>query len=415
MYHVRHDSLQTTMTISAVTICSVNYLAKALVLAESYLVHHPEHAFTILLVDRKTSIDLPKIPNVGFLWVEELGIENFLQKAFMFDVIEFNTNVKPTVMLRLLKDSDAVIYLDPDIKVYAPLTTVIDGLRNHAVLVTPHTNLPILDGKKPDDVEFLKFGGFNLGFTAVSASEEGRNFLQWWSDRCLELGFYEPQSGLAVDQKWVQLAPCYFPTVGILRDPGLNVAFWNLHERRLLREEGAWQVNGQSLRFIHFSSFNSAAPENIANKQSRFAPNSREDFIAAAREYAAELHEKEKTYPTSHPYSFDFFSDGTPVPAALRRAYASFHSELADAVDPFDAGGKVHAFARRNGLLSRNAKPAKRRTFKDVGQGSLQVRVFDFLLRSALKLLGPDRYFDLMRYLAHISSIRNQTGVFKTK
>ncbi len=415
MYHVHHDCPLLTMTISAVTICSVNYLAKALVLVESYLAHHPEHGFTILLVDRKVPVDLPKIPNVSFLWVEDLGIENFLQKAFMFDVIEFNTNVKPAVMLRLLKTNDAVIYLDPDIKVYAPLTTVLEGLQSHAVLVTPHTNFPILDGKKPDDVEFLKFGSFNLGFTAVSASEEGRSFLQWWSDRCLELGFYEPQLGLAVDQKWVQLAPCYFPTVGILRDPGLNVAFWNLHERRLSREHGSWQANGQPLRFIHFSSFNSAAPENIANKQSRFAPNSREDFIAAAREYADELHEKERTFPTSRPYSFDFFSDGSPVPAALRRAYALCHAALADVVDPFDASGKVHAFARRNGLLSRNAKPARRRTFKDIGHGSLQVRVLDFLLRSALKLLGPDRYFDLMRYLSHISSIRNQSGVFKTK
>lgn len=334
----------------------------------------------------------------------------------MFDVIEFNTNVKPKAMLRLLESHDTVVYLDPDIKVYAPLVPVMSALESHSVVVTPHANQPILDGKKPDDLEFLKFGSFNLGFVGVAASDEGRRFLEWWSNRCLELGFYEPQMGLAVDQKWVQLAPCYFPNLGILHDPGLNLAFWNLHERTLSQVEGKWVVNDKfPLRFIHFSSFNSSYPENIANKQSRFAPNSREDFIAAARDYADELHSKEQEYPTTRSYSFDYFTNGKPVSAALRRAYASRLGELADVENPFDASEGVYAFAKRNGLLSRGDRPAKRRTFKDIGSESAQVQVINFFLRFALRILGPDRYFDLMRYLSHISSIRNQTEVFKTK
>ncbi|EGY62933.1 Capsular polysaccharide biosynthesis protein [Ralstonia pickettii] len=404
------------MTISALTICSLNYLARALVLAESYLLHHPDHHFSIVLVDRKDVDVLPEMPNVQFIWAEDLGIQDFWKKAFMFDVIEFNTNVKPKAMLRLLESQDAVVYLDPDIKVYAPLTPVMSALESHSVVVTPHANQPILDGKKPDDLEFLKFGSFNLGFVGVAASGEGRRFLEWWSDRCLEFGFYEPQMGLAVDQKWVQLAPCYFPNLGILHDPGLNLAFWNLHERTLSQVDEKWVVNDEfPLRFIHFSSFNSSHPENIANKQSRFAPNSREDFIAVARDYANELHGKEREYPTTRRYSFDYFTNGKPVSVTLRRAYASRLDEFGHVEQPFDTNEGVYAFAKQNGLLSRNDTPAKRKTFKDIGAESVQVKVINFLLRLALRILGPDRYFDLMRYMAHISSIRNQAEVFKVK
>ncbi|RKI31434.1 glycosyl transferase, partial [Corallococcus sp. AB049A] len=56
------------MTISALTICSLNYLARALVLAESYLLHHPDHHFSIVLVDRKDVDVLPEMPNVQFIW-----------------------------------------------------------------------------------------------------------------------------------------------------------------------------------------------------------------------------------------------------------------------------------------------------------------------------------------------------------
>jgi hypothetical protein len=34
------------------------------------------------------------------------------------------------------------------------------------------------------------------------------------------------------------------------------------------------------------------------------------------------------------------------------------------------------------------------------------------LLRVALRVLGPNRYYMLMRYLSHISSLRNQTDMF---
>lgn len=84
--------------ISALTICSFNYISKARVLIESYKTIHPEHDITLVIVDKKReSTTLQKL-RINIIWAEDLPIDNFLQYAFTFDIIEFNTNVKPTAI-----------------------------------------------------------------------------------------------------------------------------------------------------------------------------------------------------------------------------------------------------------------------------------------------------------------------------
>lgn len=399
---------------AAVTICSINYIGKALVLFESFCRHNPEQDFYLILVDRKCKVDIDR-PGLRVIWAEDLPIQNFLQHAFEYDVIEFNTNVKPAAIKFLLKSHNAVLYLDPDIKIYSSLSEIFNTLETASLVVTPHYNTPILDGKKPDDLELLKFGPFNLGFVGVSQCEEGFKFLDWWSDRCLDYGFYEPQLGLAVDQKWVSLAPCFYPNLHVLHDVGLNLAFWNLHERSLLKLGDGWLVNGSvPLKFIHFSSFNASSPEAIAQKQSRFLPDSRPDFIELAHCYAAELKSHSSEEFSRHPYGFDYFDDGTYITPALRRFYAALKIDEFSLIDnPFSSSGPVKEFAKKYGLLVKGNVKSKRHIFRDMSAYNSQIWIIHKALRATLYLLGPERYFNLMRYLAHISSIRNQGSMFK--
>jgi hypothetical protein len=262
-------------------------------------------------------------------------------------------------------------------------------------------------------VDFSRFGSFNLGFIAVRRADESRAFLEWWSDRCLQLGFYEPQSGLAVDQKWVDLAPCFFNGVKVLKLPGLNMAFWNLHERSLSRRDDGWWVNQDSpLYFFHFSSFVGADPHSIAHKQDRFPRDSRPDLNPLLDAYAERLAVHDGGTYAKTPYSFDFFKDGTYVTPALRRFYAALFERFRGEEDPFAAGSTLYAFAHSHSLAGPKHRPVARQTFKDMGRYSTATSAIRFLLRMALKLAGPGRYFALMRYLAYISSIRNQADLF---
>ncbi|MEA2690242.1 MAG: hypothetical protein QOD51_2849, partial [Candidatus Eremiobacteraeota bacterium] len=74
------------------TIASNNYMAKAKVMLESYLAHHPGARAFLCVVDEPC--DAPPGP-----WtvvpVQELGIPNFENMAFRYNILELNTAVKP--------------------------------------------------------------------------------------------------------------------------------------------------------------------------------------------------------------------------------------------------------------------------------------------------------------------------------
>jgi len=178
--------------------------------------------------------------------VENLEIPNFRSVAFKYDVLELNTNVKPTFLKSLFaRGFDQVVYLDPDIFVYQELESVFSALQEHAIVVTPHSLSP-----NPDDIQseviFLMGGVFNLGFLALSKCAETDRFLSWWEQRCLDFAYNEPRKGMFVDQKWMNLVPCFFDKVKILKQPGCNMAFWNLHERHLSSGNGSLTVNQTS-------------------------------------------------------------------------------------------------------------------------------------------------------------------------
>src|ERR1700731_3565304 len=241
------------------TIVSPNYLAYARTLSASYLSKHPGHRFFVLIV-----ADLPLSDRTVFegdsftpVMLAEIGLADVRAEGMKYDILELNTNVKPTFMKYLLKTYglEKLVYLDPDIFVYAPLSPVFDALNSANAVLTPHITIPVDDGKLPSEQDFLYNGTYNLGFIAVRQGHETERMLGWWERRCLDHGFSEGRAGLFVDQKWMNLAPGLFDGVAILRHLGCNMAYWNLHERYLSPgTDGGYVVNGiASLCFFHFS------------------------------------------------------------------------------------------------------------------------------------------------------------------
>jgi hypothetical protein len=394
---------------AAFTICARNYFAQALLLHKSFKAHHPDCDFHVVLVDRRDEAFAARFPDVSITWAEDIGLPNFPAHALRFDVIELSTNVKAHCLLRLLERYKTAMYIDPDMYVLDPLAPVYDALQQSTIVVTPASTTPILDGHRPDDIEFLRVGVFNLGFIAVAGCDEGRRFLRWWSDRCLSDGFHETQSGVFVDQKWVNLAPCYFEGCRILKDPGINMAQWNLHERMLSVVDGRYVVNGSKpLRLFHFSSFDPHQPQSIAKRQARFPEGSRPDLARLLDDYAAELLAAGFDEFSAIEYGFDYFPSGEYVSPTLRRMYANQAYEFPLEEDPFQPTSALMRFARAKRLVGASIGKARRQTAGDMSRHGLQIRVLSYAFKLALWVLGPNRYFLLMRYLAHASSIRNQ-------
>jgi hypothetical protein len=394
---------------AAVTICARNYFAQALLLHRSFRKHHPDADFHVVLVDRRDEAFAARYPGVNITWVEDIALPQFAAHALRFDVIELSTNVKPHCLALLLDRYETALYLDPDMVLYDALTPVYEALADGTLVVTPASTTPILDGHRPDDIEFLRVGIFNLGFAGVRRCDEARRFLRWWSDRCLSDGFHETQAGVFVDQKWVNLAPCYFEGCRILKDPGVNMAQWNLHERSLSVVDGRYVVNGTTpLRLYHFSSFDPHRPQTIAKRQGRFPEGSRTDLARLLEDYAADLLAAGFDELSRIEYGFDYFPSGDYVSPTLRRLYANKAYDFPPDEDPFRPESALMRFARAKRLVGPSIGKAARVTAGDLSRHGLQIRVLSYAFKLALRVLGPNRYFILMRYLAHASSIRNQ-------
>ncbi len=419
------------MNCAACTIVSPNYFGFARTLAASYVAQHPGQRFFVLIVaDLTDATPFQTDAALTPVTLHEIGLASVRVEAMKYDILELNTNVKPTFLLHLLTryTLDGVVYLDPDIFVYAPLTPVFESLRAGTAVLTPHMTAPVFDGHSPSEQDLLYNGTYNLGFIGVSGSASGHRLLQWWEARCLALGFSEGRTGLFVDQKWANLMPTLFPGVITTRDVGLNMAYWNLHERTLERElergEENWVVrdaDGQAvpLRFFHFSGIDLEAepgldlgdPASLSRHTDRFTLGSRPDLQPLFAAYRAAVAANRLPAVEAIPYGFDRLSDGTALNRLARRLFAAhgehFTSAAEGTPDPFDGSGPFARFARRHGLV-KGKVAAQKATWKQFNGADRRVRAVHRALRWALRGLGPDRYELLMRYLGHISVLRNQ-------
>lgn len=397
------------------TACSVNYLAKALAMCKSALDHHPDSALIILLADtRRPIVHLDS--RVQIIWAEDINYPDYLQCAFKYNIIEFNTALKPFAALKFLDCYKKVIYLDPDVCVFAPLASVIATLDEYSSVFTPHAVSPYHGAGRPSDQDLLRFGCFNLGFFAVNDTANAKLMLAWWHHQCHDNCFYDPQTGLGVDQKWIDLAPAFFEGVHIIKDIGLNVAFWNLHERRLSKSPDGWRVNDiVPLCFVHFSSFVESDRDIVADKQTRHAPGTRLDFSEVGDVYRQYLNAAKKIVTIdNNNYGYAQFDNGLSISPSLRRFYAVHKVDrFNNLVDPFIATGPIYSFAEKNYLISFKAAVVAHTNFKAVTGYSREQRIIATAFRLMLRVLGPDRYFTLLRYLAHYSSILNQADLLK--
>jgi hypothetical protein len=88
----------------------------------------------------------------------------------------------------------------------------------------------------------------------------------------------------------MNFAPVFFNRIEIVRDPGMNMAPWNLHERFLSHQNGEIYVTGHGpLKFFHFSSFKAGMPELPFHYYNRFRLEDRPDLQKIYQDYDLEL------------------------------------------------------------------------------------------------------------------------------
>jgi hypothetical protein len=245
----------------AFTICSNNYWAQARVLFQSLFDTNPDYKLILGLVDKKNDFINYSI-NDGIVEVIEsgqIGISNEYNIWTKYDIIELNTSVKASYIKwikQTYNNAEIILYFDPDIKVFSTLSEIESNLKEKSIVLTPHIYKPIpIDCLSPNESLFLNYGIYNLGFIGISfIHEQVFDFLDWWEERLMKQCFINISKGIFVDQLPINLVPIFFPKITkIIFNYGMNVAPWNLHERRISFKENEYYVNENKLIFFHFS------------------------------------------------------------------------------------------------------------------------------------------------------------------
>lgn len=273
------------MTI-AFTICSINYLAQARTLGDSLKATNPDVRFFIGLVDTLQGVAFEDsyAPPYPMIEIDKIEIRDFQEMCARYNITELNTAVKPfyfTYFFKHYPEAKNVIYFDPDIIVFQPLTELKNSLAKHNAVLTPHINTPINDRLTPNELHHLNTGVYNLGFVAFSRSEENDRFISWWEEKLRYECLIDLCNGLFVDQNWMNFLPVFVPNTHIERNPGYNAAYWNLHERTFSQRDGHWHVNEDNpLIFFHYSGYDPAKPDILSKYQDRFELSDRPDLTA---------------------------------------------------------------------------------------------------------------------------------------
>lgn len=399
------------------TICAKNYLPRARTLGDSIRRLHPDLAFHVFLVDEPEGWVQPAHERFCTMTVSSIAIPHFRQMAFKYDVLELSCAVKPYLFQYLFREYgyDRLIYFDPDVFVYSSLEVVFSLLDNALLVLTPHlTKLEAAtEGAMPLG-SFLFVGAFNLGFAAIRDCERARTLVGWWADRVADEGFGDRIDAQHVDQKWMDLAPGMLgDDLVISRDPGLNAAQWNMHERRLETEGGRYLMDGRPLVFYHHTSFHPRHPERLAQRQSKFTLENRPEYGPMMKAYAEQLLANGYEECSTWPYSFASFANGMKIFHFQRRLFRQLLARRGVDSDPFSTGpDSFYALLERNGLVvfERERSEFVQADFRSSGT---LVRLLKWSLVQLKRIVGIKRYYLLIRWFFNNTRPEDQMFLLK--
>ena len=220
-----------TEVVAICTVCSRKYLPQAMTMIWSLKRLSNRYSFHVYLSDlSKISCQglAEKFPDVEFLFLEQFVDDQILDNALFLNDLEFNTSLKSIALSDVLnRFSRKTFYCDSDLYFLAEPQAAIDALNYSGVLLTPHQISVTSD---ESDFQMSRTGVFNAGFFGVFG-DIGEQVVSWLANKSRHYCLLEPEEGIFVDQKWLDLIPALFGDVKILRDPRYNVGYWNIESR----------------------------------------------------------------------------------------------------------------------------------------------------------------------------------------
>ena len=334
------------MRVAAATIAARNHLPHARVIARSLAEHHPDLPLYTLIADAAGDAGEDAREPFTAVPMDALAIPDPVGFRFAYDQQPLSYAATPYLVEHVLDQGfDAVLFVKQESLVTGDLSSVLDPLRDGASLVlTPHLLAP---RTAQDELVILLSGTFNGGVLGVGSTPAARAFLAWWADRLQRHCVLDVARGLHYEQRWLDLAPTLFGGTRIVRDPGVNIGHWNLHERA-----GALA----DCRLFRLSGYTPDAPGTLT----RYFPERRPTPEAQPliERFRAALEAAGWAEASRRPYAWARFDNGAPIPPLARELYRGLDAAAAQRFgDPFATAGPESFFTwlneREDGAVTR--------------------------------------------------------------
>lgn len=312
------------------SICA-NYAHKARLLGESVKQNVNDAKFFVCLTEREVPENIKYDCFDGIVLSKDMWPGNFNQFIYKHAIVEASTAVKAHFFQYLLNkypEEDMFVYLDPDCYVYADLVELKQLLSERPAALCPHLLQP---GNIDMELSSTAHGVYNLGFLGIRNCDEGKRLIDWWAERLYLFCYDDIQRGIFTDQKWMDLAPCFFD-VEIFKHHGYDFAPWSLLDCGMTKENGEYFIQGDPLRFIHFSGYGKTAQMCM----SKWLPEGPHPFKELYEEYAQKHEEYNKDGCISKiKWSYSCYESGEKIEDSLRAKYRSNYDVMFGTENPF--------------------------------------------------------------------------------
>jgi hypothetical protein len=357
-----------TQDIAYCTIITKSHLAFARSLADSLSTWNSQSKLYVLLADRMDGYFNPDNEPFHLIKIEELNDQvDIGRMCFYYTPLELCFCLRAWLHEYMFERTifKKWIYLDSDILVYNSLKMISDSLEDISILLSPHLisiDPPLainVNAIRKFESYLLRRGGiYNGGFLALRKTEESKAFIEWFKNHLKMYGFDNRPMQFG-DQFWLTCVPLYFREVSVFREPGANLAYWNLYERNIERDStGDIKVNGKPLLFYHFAGFDMNSPRQLTKyeipKGLKIIPNEIEEL---AEDYLGCLIKNGYKETTNYPYAFAKFKNGKLINPLMRRFYFEvlFHDKEFEG-SPFEQyeyfKSRLHLHMAKNNLRS---------------------------------------------------------------
>ena len=300
------------------TIIARRDLARARVLGRSSAACLAAGACSVLVLDDPEGT-LGRDEPFEVLGPGDLGID-LEPLAAIYDAADLAALLKPRLLRHVLdRDRVPVLYVDPEVKVFAPLDPLERLLDADTIVLAGGTE-------------------YGLGFVALAPGRAADGLLAWWSDRT-PVALADHRSLDRLDRDRFAEVASIVPAVRFPDDPGLAAAVWNLEKDALARAGSAYTIRGAPLRTFNFRGLDLVRPFSLAAGGHRIRLAESPALAALCDDYIAELRAAGIDRDRDRRWRYARLADGTTLNRVLRGLYADGIAAGAFRFPPFTEAG----------------------------------------------------------------------------